>query len=363
MSLPRPPLSALCGLAFLALTAGAAAAPSASSTILLEPVRIELTAGEARNLEIDLGGALEIGFLYKAELPAADISRDAVTLGFVVPGEPEGGTPLEGEQVALARRGSSLGLRVIAGRCCGGTERRLLELLPPPDSRTAAGGVQDFLRQQRLRGWVEEPAAKVTSTEASRPPAPAPDRPLPPPPPPPLPDPNWDKGPAGAVDLFVLSQEKRWKLGTAKVVDAGGEAVEDMRAKLKLLLWQLRMDYGDLIAVGTASCEGILGRESSRAGRRSEHLVEWLREALADLDDPEPRQIYRLNLGQFRECRGFSPDETDDQRRVIVLAIRNRDHGLDLDALREKLRQDLSTHRPLGFDPADYSEFSLHEAR
>jgi hypothetical protein len=227
-------------------------------------------------------------------------------------------------------------------------------------------GVQHYLQLQRLEDTAEQSPVQAMAEVNSRPPDP-PDKPVPEPPPPPLPlpppDSNWTKVPAGAVDLFVLSQEKRWKLGTAKVVDADGADVEDMRSKLKLLLWQLRMDYGDLIAVGTASCEGILGRESTRAGHRSEHLVEWLREALVDLDDPEARQIYRLNLGRFRECGGLSPEETDDQRRVIVLAIRNRNHGLAPDALREKLRQDLSTYRPLGFDPADYSEFSLYEAR
>lgn len=247
--------------------------------------------------------------------------------------------------------------------------RRALAFLVWLVSTTATSaldwGVQAFLRELSFREDAAAPAAEVKVAELSRPPAPPqiPDEPAPPPPsPPPLPA-DWHREPAGAVDLFVLSQEKRWELGKAKVVDADGEPVEDMRSRLKLLLWQLKMDYGDLVAVGTASCEGLLNREGSRAGRRSEHLVEWLREALSGLDDTAPRQIYRLNLGQFRDCRGLSPDQTDDQRRVIVLAFRNKQHGLDLDALREALRQDLAGHSPLGFNPSDYSEFSLYEAR
>jgi len=141
VALPRSLLPALYSLASLISAAGAAAAPPPGNAILLEPVRIELAAGEARNVEIDLGGALEPGFLYKAELPSTEISRDAVTMGFMVPGEPGSSAPLEGERVALARRGSSLGLRVLAGRCCGGTVRRKVELLPPPGSRTAKGPV------------------------------------------------------------------------------------------------------------------------------------------------------------------------------------------------------------------------------
>ena len=145
MALPRSLLLALYSLAFLISVEGAAAAPSSGSAILLKPVRIELGAGEARTVEVDLGGAFAAGFLYKAELPEAEISRDAVTLGFVDPGAPErprrGGAPLEGERVALARRGSPLGLRVVAGRCSAGTKSRPVDLLPPPGSRTGEGPV------------------------------------------------------------------------------------------------------------------------------------------------------------------------------------------------------------------------------
>ncbi len=228
-------------------------------------------------------------------------------------------------------------------------------------------GVQHYLQYRRLRETAEQPPAKTKAEEDSRPPVqietptPVPiPTPTPTPTPPPL-DTGWDKEPAGDFDLFVLSQEKRWQLGLAKVVDADGEEVEDMRAKLGLLLSQLQMNYGDLIAVGTASCEGSLRREGSRAENRSEKLVEWLREALVDLDDAKPRQIYRLSLGRFRVCHGLSPEETDKQRRVVVLAIRNQHGPLDMDTLRERLRQDLSGLRTLS--PADYSEFSLYEAR
>lgn len=141
VTLRRPPRSALCVLASLTLGMGAEAASAPPDVVLLKPVRIEVPAGEARNVEIDLGGALEPGFLYKAELPPAEVARDAVSLGFMVPGEPANDTPLEGERVALASGGSSLGLRAVAGRCCGGSESWLVELIPPPGSRTAKGPV------------------------------------------------------------------------------------------------------------------------------------------------------------------------------------------------------------------------------
>lgn len=121
----------------------AAAAPD--DAIVLKPLRIELPAGEARSIEVDLGNVLVGDFVYKAELPQMDSSRDAVSLGFVEPVGPKmgrrGDTPLEGERVALARRGSPLGIRVVAGRCCTGARSWAIELVPPPGSRTSKGPV------------------------------------------------------------------------------------------------------------------------------------------------------------------------------------------------------------------------------
>ena len=222
-------------------------------------------------------------------------------------------------------------------------------------------GVGAWLDGRLAQHMAAEPGPIVQAQVASRPPAPTPDDPPPPPPPP---DPNWTERSAGEhFTLFVLSQEKRWKLGTVDVVDASGDKLEDMEDKLEVLLWQQGMRYGDLVAVGTASCQGSLSQEQSRANRRSFRLVDWLREALATAGDAEPRKIYRLNLGRFRDCHGLSPEETDEQRRVIILAIKPKNHGLGLEELKERLRLDLSQYHPLGFDPTEYSEFSLYEAR
>jgi hypothetical protein len=245
--------------------------------------------------------------------------------------------------------------------------KRLVGLLVWLLSTTGEGvlhwGVEAWLDGRLAQQMAAQPGPVVAAAVAWRPPPPAPHDPPPPPAPPP-PDPSWRPGTAGEhFTLFVLSQEKRWKLRTAEVVDASGDKVEDMEDKLAVLLWQQGMQYGDLVAIGTASCEGAPAQERERAARRSHRLVDWLRGALATTGDTEPRKIYRLTLGQYRDCHGLSPEETDEQRRVIVLAIRPKNHGMGLEELKERLHRDLSQYRPLGFDPAEYSEFSLYEAR
>lgn len=215
-------------------------------------------------------------------------------------------------------------------------------------------GVETWLDSRQLRDSVaSEPLRRTAGMVSEPPPAPTP-VPTPTPTPTPPPPDGWDRGRAGSMDLFVLTQEKRWKLKKAEVLDANGKDIEDMESELRRLAPQLRMGYGELVAVGTASCEGLAVLEGRRAENRADMLVDWLRKVF-----PEDRQIYRLNLGRFRDCHGLSPSQTDNQRRVIVLAIRKKDHGLNREELEKRLLQDLATYRPLGFDPSDYSEFTL----
>jgi hypothetical protein len=175
-------------------------------------------------------------------------------------------------------------------------------------------------------------------------------------------DPNWeDEEDLEGFGIFVLSQEYRWKLGTAQVLAPGGKEV-DMEEKLKGLLFQYSMKYGDLIAVGTASCEGRRHKEAGRASERSQELIAWLRPVLAEFEKEGHRRLYRLNMGQFRDCKGLPPEQTGEQRRVILVAVRGRRH-LDSPVLERTLCATLEEHKPLGFDPAEYSECSLLEAR
>jgi hypothetical protein len=145
LSVSRSLFFTLSCLAVLLPAAAASGQETPPAAVVLKPVRVELTAGEVRNLRIELDGALEPGLLYKAELPAQEPSRDRVTLGFLDPEVPErprhGGVPLQGEPVALARQGARLGIRVTAGRCCRGPEIREVELLPQPGARAGKSPV------------------------------------------------------------------------------------------------------------------------------------------------------------------------------------------------------------------------------
>jgi hypothetical protein len=142
------------------------------------------------------------------------------------------------------------------------------------------------------------------------------------PPAPPMPTVEaWDVTSQGDFNIFILSKEYRWKLGSQVEVVDPGQRVVDMAEKMSFLVRQRAMDYGDLIAVGTASCEGKSGEEAARAGRRADQLIAWLREALVRSGDRRKRGFHTLNLGKFSECCDLDSDQTDDQRRIILLAV------------------------------------------
>lgn len=200
------------------------------------------------------------------------------------------------------------------------------------------------------------------------PPAPEPSEPVPtvqpPSPPPPPPVIPWDLTPGKEFDIFVLSQEYRWELGTNRVMRPDG-ILADMGQNFDLLLEQHGRRYKDLIAVGTASCEGEEGVEIDRAEGRAEQMILWLREALDRIGDREERHLYRLNLGRYRSCAGSLFSSTERQRRIILIAIKERRPDMGLTALGQALRAELDDpgRLPLGFATVEYLRFLLNEAR
>ena len=122
----------------------------------------------------------------------------------------------------------------------------------------------------------------------------------------------------------------------------------------------------ELIAVGTASCEGkTQGDEDDRALRRARRLGAWL-----ELARPWPegnvrpaRSLHLLNLGRYSPggaagpaCSPSAPATTWNQRKVLLLAVVERVSGTDLeDCIRETLGSD-DKIRPL---IENYSRFDL----
>lgn len=169
------------------------------------------------------------------------------------------------------------------------------------------------------------------------------------------PAPLWTSVPGRDFDFLVLSAQYHWEKGKTAVLGPDGRAL-DMAREMDLLVEQWGRRYGDLIAVGTASCEGDIEEENDRAEARADHLVALLRGSLGRLGDG--REIHTLNLGKFRHCGAHH--NTLNQRRIVLAAEKTQNCPADL---RQQLLRLFQRKRPGGLIPDEYSVFELDYER
>lgn len=213
---------------------------------------------------------------------------------------------------------------------------------------------------------VEDGGCVESSTLATDPrladlrlPPPEPEPPAPPPalsPPPPSPppgEPAFERHPRtctdahgnlGTFDVVVFSRAYSWVQGETQSVELNDTATDFPH----LLQTSGLNDYlrvaPEIIALGTASCEGYpehREREVRRAMNRANKLMGWIEAARRPRPGEEPlTPVKPLPLGVFaRECH--PGEDTWPQRRVVLLAIRERDERLLLyDCLRRALEAD-----------------------
>ncbi|HSS76755.1 MAG TPA: hypothetical protein VLV54_08410 [Thermoanaerobaculia bacterium] len=123
----------------------------------------------------------------------------------------------------------------------------------------------------------------------------------------------------------------------------------------------------ELIAVGTASCEGSeQSQEDDRARSRALALAAWMERARPWPDGVSRPvlSVHRLSLGQYRpdRTRGQACDpahsgETVDQRKVILMAVVEREADADLQwCIEQSLRRDDQLESWLGH----YHRFDLN---
>lgn len=153
-----------------------------------------------------------------------------------------------------------------------------------------------------------------------------------------------DHGNEGAFDVVLFSRAYSWIQGETEAVELN-ETAADFPALLRTDgLGEFIRESPEIIAIGTASCEGYpehREREIDRARNRANKLVGWI-EAVRP---PHPewkhwKPVKPLLLGVYAHaCRPGK--ETWSQRRVVLLAVRERDEHLALyDCIEKALKQD-----------------------
>lgn len=130
----------------------------------------------------------------------------------------------------------------------------------------------------------------------------------------------------GKLRVVTFSTEYHWDLGSSSKVWLGGSEIKDFAREVLAtdgLKSYLRAD--EIVAVGTASCEGNVERETCLAYDRAKALKGWVRTQREStgryqgVDD-----IHTLNLGRVKEeCGGVLNKifDTGSQRPLMLIGV------------------------------------------
>jgi eukaryotic-like serine/threonine-protein kinase len=170
------------------------------------------------------------------------------------------------------------------------------------------------------------------------------------------------QGKSAEFNVAVLSVEYKWLLGSNFQVQSNDRVISLDLLKLNLEqdgIQNIMEDPSEIIAVGTASCEGKIAIEQRRALERSRRIQLLARRLFKNTSNVKGYRL--LNLGQFRrsDCQR-NQDTTAYQRSMIIIGVRNPSPGVILDeALRDRLEK-----KPFAdFQLDDYSLGSVEKFR
>ncbi|QIR40082.1 serine/threonine protein kinase [Tolypothrix sp. PCC 7910] len=148
------------------------------------------------------------------------------------------------------------------------------------------------------------------------------------------------QGRVAEFNIAVLSVEYKWLLGSNFQIKNNDNIISLEVLKLNLEqegIQKIMENPTEIISVGTASCEGDVATEQSRALERSKQI-----QLLAKKLFSGTVKNYRLlNLGQFQrsDCQA-SQDSTAYQRSIIIIGVKQKSDGVILDeALRNRLEK------------------------
>lgn len=150
------------------------------------------------------------------------------------------------------------------------------------------------------------------------------------------------QGRVAEFNIAVLSVEYKWQLGSTYQIKYNDQTItlDSLKSNLEQEGIQKIMENpSEIISVGTASCEGDVNAEQSRALERSKQIQLLAKKIFSNT--PSVKGYRLLNLGQFqrKDCQA-SQDSTAYQRSIIIIGVKKQAEGVILDeALRDRLEK------------------------
>ncbi len=159
-------------------------------------------------------------------------------------------------------------------------------------------------------------------------------------------------GASGEFNLAILSDLYEWQLASSDQINLKGQKqslpISILKQKLKEQgIFNIMDNPNQIIAIGTASCEGSIPEEQNRALNRAKTIQTQIVEPLFRVKN------YRmLNLGKSQaKCNRDSAD-TSFQRSLVIVGMRKNTEGL---IVKEALYRRLATT----IENLDLNEYSL----
>jgi eukaryotic-like serine/threonine-protein kinase len=150
------------------------------------------------------------------------------------------------------------------------------------------------------------------------------------------------QGRVAEFNIAVLSVEYKWQLGSTYQIKYNDQTItlDSLKSNLEQEGIQKIMENpSEIISVGTASCEGNITAEQSRALERSQQIQLLGKKIFSGTTSVKGYRL--LNLGQFqrKDCQA-SQDSTAYQRSIIIIGVKKQAEGVILDeALRDRLEK------------------------
>jgi serine/threonine protein kinase len=150
------------------------------------------------------------------------------------------------------------------------------------------------------------------------------------------------QGRVAEFNIAVLSVEYKWQLGSTYQIKYNDQTItlDSLKSNLEQEGIQKIMENpSEIISVGTASCEGNITAEQSRALERSQQIQLLGKKIFSST--PSVKGYRLLNLGQFqrKDCQA-NQDSTAYQRSIIIIGVKKQAQGVILDeALRDRLEK------------------------
>ncbi|MBD2628408.1 serine/threonine-protein kinase [Trichormus variabilis] len=150
------------------------------------------------------------------------------------------------------------------------------------------------------------------------------------------------QGRVAEFNIAVLSVEYKWQLGSTYQIKYNDQTItlDSLKSNLEQEGIQRIMENpSEIISVGTASCEGDIAAEQSRALERSQQIQLLVKKIFSNISTVQGYRL--LNLGQFqrKDCQA-SQDLTAYQRSIIIIGVKKQAEGVILDeALRDRLEK------------------------